>query len=41
MRIDVSSILLNQFTGYKLRSDFHDEHVNSLRYMNTVSDKKT
>ena len=38
---DESSVPLNQFTGYKLPSDFHDEHVNFLRDMNPVSDKKT
>ena len=38
---DESSVLLNQFTGYKLPSDFHDEHVNLLRDINPVSDKKT
>jgi hypothetical protein len=38
---DESSVLLNQFTGYKLLSDFHDEHDNLLRDMNPESDKKT
>ena len=32
--------LLNQFTGHKLQSEFH-EHVNFLREMSPVSDKKT
>ena len=36
----MSQILLNQFTGCKLPSQFH-EHVNSLRDMTPVSDKKT
>ena len=37
---DLSSILLcNQFTGNKLPSEFHD-HVNALRDMTLVTDKK-
>jgi hypothetical protein len=40
LKEDLSSILCNQFTGHKLPSEFHD-HVNALRDMTPVTDKKT